>query len=171
MTKRPLPALLAEVMQAVENPRVSLPKDVFYFVSQLTPMVNVDLLVKNVGGETLLTWREDEFYGPGWHIPGGILRFKEYAATRIQKVADSELGASVMAEVTPIVVREVMASHRDIRGHFISMVYRCALTTMPDESRRFDPGNPKNGQWMWHSGCPSNIIPQHESYRPLIDGP
>lgn len=41
-------------------------------------MVNVDLLIKNVSSnETLLTWREDEYYGPGWHVPGGIVRFKE----------------------------------------------------------------------------------------------
>ncbi len=171
MTGAPLPALLAEVMQAIENPRLSLPKDVFYFISQLTPMVNVDLLIKNASGETLLTWRADEFYGPGWHIPGGILRFKEHAATRIQKVAESELDASVTAEATPVVVREVMAPHRDIRGHFISMLYRCKLTSMPDEAHRFDPGNPRNNQWMWHKGCPANIIPQHEAYRSLIDGP
>ena len=54
---------------------------------ELTPLVNVDLLIKD-SGRTLLTWRDDEFYGPGWHIPGGILGFKERALDRLAKVAE-----------------------------------------------------------------------------------
>ena len=57
--------------------KLGLPDDIFYLVSRLTPMINVDLLIVNEQNEKLLTWREDQFYGPGWHIPGGIIRFKE----------------------------------------------------------------------------------------------
>ena len=58
-------------------------------------MINVDLLIRDDTDRTLLTWRHDAFYGPGWHVPGGIIRFKESAANRIAAVAQGELGTKV----------------------------------------------------------------------------
>jgi colanic acid biosynthesis protein WcaH len=157
------------ILSAVGNARLGLPKPVFFFVSQLVPMVNVDLLIKNTQGHTLLTWREDEFYGPGWHVPGGIIRFKEFAETRIQKVAESELNTTVIAEKTPVCVKEVMANNRDVRGHFISMLYRCELVGALNPAHIYQANQPhQNGHWQWHDGCPENIIPQHEMYRQYI---
>lgn len=154
------------ILSAVGNARAGLPKSVFFFVSQLVPMVNVDLLIKNKQGQTLLTWREDEFYGPGWHVPGGIIRFKELAEARIQKVAQLELNVNVIAEKTPICIKEVMAKDRDVRGHFISMLYQCRLDGELQESQIYQPHLPnQNGHWQWHDGCPDNIISQHEMYR------
>ena len=86
------------ILARIGNARDGLPEDVFRLVSQLTPLVNVELLINDKNKGTLLTWRHDEFYGPDWHLPGGIIRFKEFAATRIEKVAMSELGASVSFE-------------------------------------------------------------------------
>ena len=86
---------LGKVLEHVKNAKEGLPIDVFYFVSQLTPLINVDLLIKNKKGQVLLTWRDDRFYGPAWHIPGGIIRFKEKIEHRIEQVAQLELGASV----------------------------------------------------------------------------
>ena len=164
-----LSAHFSSILSAVGNARQGLPKPVFFFVSQLVPMVNVDLLIKNAEGQTLLTWREDEFYGPGWHVPGGIIRFKELAETRIQKVAESELKVSVNAEKTPICVKEVMANNRDVRGHFVSMLYRCELTGLLNPLQAYQAGEPnQNGHWQWHDSCPDNIIPQHEMYRAYI---
>ena len=61
------------ISRHIVDARVDLGRDIFHFVSSLTPIVNVDLLIKNEFGETILTWRSDEFYGPGWHLPGGFL--------------------------------------------------------------------------------------------------
>src|SRR5438105_4861558 len=49
-----------------------LPPEVFLFLSRVTPLLNVDLLIQDDRGRTLLTWRDDEFFGAGWHVPGGI---------------------------------------------------------------------------------------------------
>ena len=54
-----------------------LPEELFRFISTISPLVNVDLLIKDDTNRTLLTWRDDEHYGAGWHVPGGIIRFKE----------------------------------------------------------------------------------------------
>ncbi len=159
------------ILSLIGDARHGLTNPIFLFISQLTPMVNVDLLIKNHKGQTLLTWREDEFYGPGWHVPGGVIRFKELAATRIQQVALSELGTEIKAEKDPICIREVMAPNRDVRGHFISMLYRCELLNDADASLAYEANKPaQNGRWQWHDHCPDNLISQHKMYQPFIKG-
>lgn len=160
--------LCARLKALAGDARHGLPHEVFLLVSQLTPMVNVDLLLRNDAGQSLLTWRADEFYGPGWHIPGGIVRFKESFADRIQEVARIELGCSVSFNPTPIAMNEVTAAHRDVRGHFVSLLFECRLSSPLAEALKFSAGMPKNGQWQWHDHCPDNLIRVHEMYRPHI---
>ncbi len=147
--------------EQVPNSRLGLPQALFYCVSRLTPLINVDLLVCDELDRKLLTWREDAFFGPGWHIPGGIIRFKEKASERIMAVAKSELGVEVTHDATPCEVSELMAPHRDVRGHCISLLYRCRLMSALDETMKADVNAPKNGQWAWFDACPDNIIKQH----------
>jgi len=153
----------------ITDPKQGLGEDVFRLVSRLTPMVNVDLLVKNEHDEILLTWRSDEFYGPGWHIPGGIVRFKETFHERIHAVAHSELHATVEHEEMPYMVMPCINQTRQTRGHFISHLFACRLTSPLDASYEFDHKNPANGQWAWHASLPEDFISaQTEIYGPLF---
>ncbi|SVE18316.1 uncharacterized protein METZ01_LOCUS471170, partial [marine metagenome] len=78
---------IAQVERLIKDPSYGLPEEIFYLVSRITPLINVDLLIHNKNGETLLTWRGgDETSKPGWHIPGGIVRYKEKIADRIRAV-------------------------------------------------------------------------------------
>ncbi|MGC0154882.1 NUDIX hydrolase [Chromobacterium vaccinii] len=156
--------------QAVGSAREGLPEDIFLFVSSLTPLINVDLLIRDEQGRTLLTWRDDRYCGPGWHIPGGIIRFKERSADRIAAVAADELGASVSFDTRPLCRHEMLTPTRDVRGHFISLLHVCRLNTLPDPARRFDPAAPRAGDWAWHSHCPDNLVPVQRVYRDYIDG-
>jgi colanic acid biosynthesis protein WcaH len=161
---------VAVINACLPDSKNGLPDDIFYLVSRLTPMINVDLLIVNEQNEKLLTWREDQFYGPGWHIPGGIIRFKELAETRISQVAELELGTSVSWEARPMVIREIMNHNRDIRGHFISMVYKCKITgTLRAEYKASDSEKLVNGQWRWFSAMPPNMIRPHLKFEDLIN--
>jgi len=162
-------ALAERLRELAGSARQGLPQEIFHLVSSLTPMINVDLLIRNEQEQTLLTWRADEFYGPGWHVPGGIIRFKESTAQRIAAVAAGELGCSVTAAPAPLLMREITNPQRDVRGHFISLLFACTLTSAPDTALKFCAGMPKNGQWMWHDRCPQDLIRVHEAYRPWID--
>ena len=159
---------LSTLLKTISDPSTGLSNDIFRFISQVTPLINVDLLINDPIKGTLLTWREDEFYGPGWHIPGGIIRFKELAETRIMKVAESELGVTVNFEKKPIEVNEIMNKNRNTRGHFISLLYSCKLTSSLSEELTFRQENPQNGHWEWFENCPDNLIYQHEIYRQRI---
>lgn len=164
-----LASLLSRLDESIPDSKQGLPEEVFRLISRLTPLINVDLLVRDKVGRVLLTWRDDEFYGPGWHVPGGIIRFKETAAARIAAVARNEFGAEVIADDKPCLVSEVRSSYRDIRGHFISLLYPCQIKSPLDSELDATHVSPQNGMWRWHTICPSNLIEQHEIYREIID--
>lgn len=152
----------------IENPSLGLPEDIFLFVSRITSLVNVDLLIKNEQNHTLLTWRDDGYYPPGWHIPGGIIRYKEKISDRIKAVAASELGATVNFKKQPLAINEIIDPSRMERGHSISLLYKCILTSSLKESLKHDKGTPKPGEWAWHNKCPNDLITVHEVYRRFI---
>lgn len=158
---------IATLESAVGDPRKGLPPDVFLFVSRLTPMINVDLLIQDDEGRTLLTWREDEFFDTGWHIPGGIIRYKESAADRLRACAHEELGAVISWDSEPLLVAETVRAH-DNRGHFISLLFRCRLLTPPDEARRAASDRPSAGEWRWHDRCPPDLLDVQRPYAHLF---
>jgi ADP-ribose pyrophosphatase YjhB (NUDIX family) len=148
------------------RPGEDLPEELFLFVSTITPLVNVDLLIKDERDRTLLTWRDDAFYGAGWHLPGGIIRYKEPAQQRIQKVADEELGCAVFAELVATLIGENFSEHRE-RGHLISLLYRCRLASEPAPSLQAGE-TPHPGQWRWHTKPPEDLLPVQHVYANLI---
>ena len=152
----------------IKNPSEGLPEDIFLFVTRITPIINVDLLIKNEQNHTLLTWRDDGYWSPGWHIPGGIIRYKETISDRINAVAASELGADIKFKKDPLVINEVILPSLKNRGHFISLLYECTLISSLDKNLKFEKGIPKPGQWAWHNKYPDNIIPIHQMYRKFI---
>lgn len=155
--------LVAAIERSLGSARSGLPEDVFEFVSRLTPLVNVDLLITDARGCTLLTWRDDRFYGPGWHVPGSVIRFKERALERVHACARAELGSDVDVEPVPLFVMESIADRRT-RGHLISLLFRCRLISALDESRRVRDARPSPGQWQWHAACPRDLIPEQAPY-------
>lgn len=159
---------IAAIEAAVADPRQGLPDAVFALLTRLTPMANVDLLIRNDRRETLLTWRDDGLYR-GWHIPGGIIRYKERMAARVAAVARLELGAAVTIKGEPIAVNEVIHLERVVRGHFIAFLFECELDGRLDERLAYAGGAPVHGQWAWHGACPPDLIASHEMYRRFLD--
>jgi len=159
---------VAAIEAAVGDARRGLPEPVFRLLGRITPVVNVDLLVRNARGETLLTWRQDDLY-LGWHLPGGVVRFQEPMTNRVAEVARIELGAAVSMSAHPLAVNEIIEPGRAARGHFVSFLFECALTSDLDEARRYRGGVPSDGEWAWHAACPPDLIGTHAIYRRFID--
>jgi colanic acid biosynthesis protein WcaH len=161
-------ASIATLIEAVPEPSSGLPESLFYYISRTTPLTNVDLLIKDEKGRTLLSWRNDPYAGIGWHVPGGIVRFKEKLETRVQKVAEVEIGTSLSFDPTPIALHQIIHHERDIRGHFISLLYKCFLSsTFALVNEGLSPEDA--GYLAWHDRCPANLIQVHEIYRKFID--
>src|SRR5580765_2614895 len=148
------------------SPENGLPGELFRVLTRLVPVVNVDLLVVDERLGTLLTWRHDENYGPGWHVPGGIIRYQETAEVRVQRTARAELGAEVEFDPAPILIHQAISQRRE-RGHMISLLYRCRLLSPPAGHLRAAVA-PEPGQWTWHRECPANLLPEQSQYRSVI---
>jgi len=155
-------AAIAPLEAAIGDPRQGLPEEVFLFISRITPLINVDLLIQDDAGRTLLTWRDDASFGQGWHIPGGIIRYQQTTGDSIRSCARRELGAEVNFDAEPLLVSETIRPCRD-RGHFISLLYRCRLTTTPDAALRSEL-HPKAGAWRWHETCPPDLLKAQSQY-------
>ena len=158
--------VIAILDKEVVNPQMGLPEEVFYFISRMTPLVNVDLLIKDENKRTLLAWRDDKFAGKGWHLPGGIIRFKETLEARIKKVAETEIGAEIEFDQVPLDINQIICDC-DTRGHFISILYKCFL------SSKFIPQNKglsekAPGYLRWHDKCPNDLLKPQDIYMKYI---
>lgn len=155
------------LVDAVPDPTAGLPDEIFYYISRTTPLINVDLLIKDAAGRTLLAWRDDVHAGTGWHIPGGIVRFKESIDERIRQVALREVGIMVDFDHDPLAINEMIHRDRELRGHFISLLYNCRLAAaFVPENRGLTPGDA--GYLAWHDAYPENMIAYHHVYRKYI---
>ena len=141
-----------------------MPEEVFLFATEITPMVNVDLLIQDQEGRILLSWRDDIFYGQGWHVPGGILRLQETFEERIQKTAISEIGCEVISSSSPAEIVPIIVKSMKTRSHFITFVYKCRLPDGVEISNGTRKEN-EAGYLAWHKGCPDNILEVHNFYR------
>ena len=145
------------------NPTNGLTDDIFYFISKTTPLVNVDLLIKDENERTLLSWRDDRFTGSGWHVPGGIIRFKETIETRLRKVAETEIGALVEFDPKPLAINQIIENKKEIRSHFISILYKCFLSkNVKIENYGLRTNDP--GYLKWHVNCPEDLLKYHKIY-------
>jgi len=165
---RDIDGCIESLVAAVPDSSQGLPENIFYYVSRTTPLVNVDLLIKDEKGRTLLAWRNDPYAGQGWHVPGGIVRFKEKLETRVEKTAEIEIGTPVRFDSVPIALHEIIHPERDVRGHFISFLYRCFLPGT-FEPRNIGLSAKDAGYLQWHDRCPDDLIGVHEIYRRHID--
>lgn len=147
-----LDRLIKEELQ----PENGLPQDVFNFVASVTPMINVDLLVRDDDGKVLLAWRDDKYSGYRWHIPGGIIRFKESIEHRIHQVALNELKTDISWNGKILDINEIITPQQE-RGHFISLLVECK----PDYEKIKITNNLnliKEGDLSWFEKCPENFI-------------
>lgn len=162
--------LCQAVYQLVPNPRHGLPKSVFNLACLITPMINVDLVVKSPRGEILLTWRDDDNFGPGWHLPGGVIRVKETAEERLKKVAKHELQLSIYDEEFVLIHLHEHIAFKKLRGHGFSLIYSYHITN--DKVSRYSKFNASNkyiaGEPAWHLNCPDNLIVEQKPLTNII---
>lgn len=149
-----------------------LPEDIFFFISRLTPIVNVDLLIRGeFDNRILLSWRDDFHSNVGWHIPGGILRFKETFRERIEKVAQSEIHSDIKIGVNftynenPLDIHTCM-HEMDTRGHHVPILYECFLSSDVPLNNGKKEGDV--GYLKWFDDAPDNLIKAQHNYRRFI---
>lgn len=158
---------IAILDKCVLNPSKGLPNEIFFYISRTTPLINIDLLIKDELGRTLLSWRDDPLAGKGWHLPGGIVRFKETLETRIKKVAETEIGTLMNFDFNPLAINQIIHKEYKNRAHFISILYKCSLSTSFVPKNK-GLSNTDSGYLKWHSSCPNNLLKFQEFYKKYL---
>ena len=144
---------------------MELPQHLFNYVSSITPLVSVELIITCPSNLVLLSWRDDDLYGPGWHLPGGIVRHKESLINRIRLVASKECSIENFESCTFLQVNQVMNTNRDLRGHFIALVFGLTLDYIPTLQKV----DRQNGSLGLFSSAPLDLIDQHRQFVELIN--
>jgi len=146
-----------------------LTNDMFLFVSTITPLINVDLLIMDENGRILLSWRDDEHCGTGWHIPGSIIRHGESILDRLHLCATEEIGADIEFGDVPVKISEIFLD-QDERNHFISLLFQghidsnTDISVIPDNTVNYSVGDLK-----WFDAYPDEgIVYSQEVYRDFI---
>jgi len=159
-----IPEAVSYLKLEIKDPTQGLPEEVFLFTTSITPMVNVDLLIRDQHGRILLSWREDEYCGTGWHLMGGIVRLKEKMIDRVYKVIEKEVKSSVWMNKIPIAYNEVIFNENILRGHFISFLYDGFLNSnTPLNNENLQEGDV--GYLKWFFECPNDLLKFHEMYK------
>lgn len=142
-----------------------LQENEFLYISSKTPLINVDMLVLDENGEVLLSWRDDEYCGRGWHIPGGIIRHGEAMKERLVLTAERELGFIPAFEQTPCKITEIFLK-QEYRNHFISHLFR-GQCNRNDVKTVEQPSKP--GDLRWFDYYPEEgIVYSQASYREYL---
>lgn len=166
--------LKAKMSELGISAETGLGKDLFVFISSLTPIVNVDLLVYNSKGQFILSRRNDAHCGIGWHVPGGCIRFKESIESRIRKVAESELNLTdFQFDKEPLKVFEIICNeHRNIdnqdeRAHFVTLVYKCYA---PDSYHIDNKGKTESDSnyLKWFDKLPDDLLNIQQCYKEIM---
>jgi colanic acid biosynthesis protein WcaH len=69
-----------------------LTSDTFATVIDATPLVSIDLLVRNAQGQVLLGYRDNKPAQHTWFVPGGRVRKSETIAEAFARLVSVELG-------------------------------------------------------------------------------
>lgn len=111
-------------MPADEKP---IPDDEWRSIVANVPLVSVDLVIEHDGG-VLLGKRENEPAKGEWFVPGGTVLKNEPRTDAVHRVADEEVGESVVVEDC-LGTFEHFYDTSEIEGvdskHYLATAYRC----------------------------------------------
>jgi colanic acid biosynthesis protein WcaH len=67
----------------------------FLHIVDATPLVSIDLIIRNERGEVLLGWRVNRPAQNSWFVPGGRIRKNERVKEALQRISQRELGVAI----------------------------------------------------------------------------
>jgi colanic acid biosynthesis protein WcaH len=67
----------------------------FLHIVDATPLVSIDLVIRNERGEVLLGWRVNRPAQNSWFVPGGRIRKNERVKEALHRISQRELGVTI----------------------------------------------------------------------------
>lgn len=136
-----------------------IPDDEWRTIVANVPLVSVDLVIEHDGG-VLLGKRENEPVKGEWFVPGGTVLKNESRTEAVHRVAEAELGESVVIDDcigTYEHFYETAATEGVDSKHYLATAYFC----------HFDRSDPELGGDDQHSAL-QVFRPPFDKYHPYI---
>ena len=144
---------------------VYLDKNEFLYIVKNSPLISIDLIVKNKKGEVLLGWRNNSPARDTWFVPGGRIIKNEKFSSAFSRITKTELGQDFPSQKCKfkgvyehIYPGENFANIHDVTTHYIVLAFELQLETGLNNL----PGDQhKNYKWM----TPSDILVNNEIHQ------
>ena len=135
--------------QSINQP---LPAKLFATIVENTPLISIDLIVKNEAGEVLLGERTNTPAKGYWFTPGGRIYKNETLAQAFERITQAELGQSY-----PITDANFLGTFEhfyddsfvddQISTHYVVLAYSLSLPT----NHNSFPTNDQHNTYRWQS--------------------
>ena len=137
---------------AVAYQPMRLPHDQLLEVIKLTPLVSIDLVLRDQESRILMGKRNNEPAKGFWFVPGGRIYKDEKLKDALCRICQTELGPNIspdsfsFREVYEHLYDTNFAEESDVSTHYIVLAYE-AVTHMPDLVRSDD----QHSEMKWFS--------------------
>ncbi len=127
-----------------------LDKETFSTVIESTPLVSIDLVVKNKQGQALLGQRLNRPAKDFWFVPGGRILKDESLADAFKRLTLDELGQEFAIEQAELLGPFDHFYNDNVFGdafstHYVAIAYELTLETELDQL----PLNVQHGNYKW----------------------
>lgn len=127
-----------------------LDKETFSTVIESTPLVSIDLVVKNNQGEALLGERLNKPAKGDWFVPGGRILKNESLANAFKRLTLEELGQEFTIDQAELLGPFDHFYNDNVFGdefstHYVAIAYVLTL----DENLKSLPMNVQHGAYQW----------------------
>lgn len=157
----PLTELIQEIESRIEDATVNLPYELFLFIYRNATLSHTDIIIRHPQKGVLLTWRDDEIFGPCWHIPGRIIRYKNTIEQTLLDCLRIETGLTDIdpARIMHIGIYSQQNEHIRDRGHAIAAGFEISITD--DELEKIAALHPEEKEARWFTSKPENMFDGH----------
>lgn len=117
-----------------------LSKDEFVKIVGATPLVSIDLIVRNDNAEVLLGKRLNRPAQGDWFVPGGRILKDELFSSAFERLVQAELGLALKLEsakflgVYQHLYKDNFAGKQGVSTHYVVLGYELSLTQAQCES-------------------------------------
>lgn len=127
-----------------------LPADKFRSIIELTPLVSIDLVVKNAQGEYLLGLRTNRPAQNFWFVPGGRIQKGESLAVAFKRLTKQELGKELSIEQAKLLgpfdhFYDDCVFGCETSTHYIAIAYELII------DQPISPPNQQHSEYYWAS--------------------
>ncbi|MDB5823127.1 MAG: GDP-mannose mannosyl hydrolase, partial [Herminiimonas sp.] len=120
---------------------MKLDKERFRSVIETTPLVAIDLVVRNKRGEVLLGRRRNRPAQNSWFVPGGRIFKNERLADALKRISETEIGTVIkvgqLLGVFDHFFDDNVFGIESMSTHYVALVYQCEIDSnvniTPDE--------------------------------------